>query len=177
MSQQSSSEPDLLGAGVNGIMAALLNRDALLADFSRKQELVGLKDDTRHPLSLYLDFCNYLEQRMGMYAFLRLGRKMGATVIATAFPSTITSVAEAIAHIDVAHHHYCRPVVGAFELIGQSPGSLLVRYTAPYNCLLQEGLFYEVAIRYGAPSATVTHLACKRKGADACQYEIKYGTA
>jgi predicted hydrocarbon binding protein len=174
MSSQNPPDPEFLGAAVNGLVGALLNRDALLADFSRKDELVGLRDDTLHPLSLYLDFCNYLETRLGMYAFLRLGRKMGAAVIATSFPKEISSVAEATAFVNVAHQQFCRPVVGAFEVTEESPGRLVVRYTAPYNCLLQEGLFYEVALRYGAPGATVTHSACRRKGADACRYEITY---
>jgi hypothetical protein len=169
-----TSEPEFLGAAITGIRAALLNRDALLADFSRRVEVEAVHDETLHPLSLYLDFCNYLESRLGMYAFLRLGRKMGAAVIATSFPKDIKNVAEAIAFIQVAHTQFCRPVVGAFEAIEKGPGALHVRYTAPYNCLLQEGLFYEVAIRYGAPNATVTHAACRRKGEGACRYEISY---
>lgn len=174
MSAENPSEPELLGAAINSIVGALLNREALLADFSRKDELVGLRDDTFHPLSLYLDFCNYLETRLGLYAFLRLGRKLGAVVIATSFPKDMPSVAEAIAFINVAHQQFCRPVVGAFEVTEESPGRRVVRYTAPYHCLLQEGIFYEVATRYGAPGATVTQAACRRKGADACRYEITY---
>lgn len=174
MTIQKASEPELLGAAITGMRAALLNREALLADFARKQEIEDVRDDTIHPLSLYIDFCNYLETRLGMYAFLRLGRKMGAAVIATSFPKEIRSVADAIAFVQVAHEQFCRPVVGAFEVSEQSPGSLVVRYTAPYNCLLQEGLFYEVALRHGAPTATVTHKVCRRKDAAACLYEIKY---
>ncbi|APR76477.1 Hypothetical protein A7982_01824 [Minicystis rosea] len=164
----------LLGAALNGIVAALLNRDTLLADFPRREELSRVKDQEFHPLSLYLEFCDYIENRLGVYAFLRVGRRMGVTVMATAFPPGIQTVEEAIAQVDGAHQMFCRPVVGAFDLTQRTPGQLVLNYTAPYNCTLQEGLFYEVALRYGAANATVTHAACRRKGAEACRFEIKY---
>jgi hypothetical protein len=168
------SETQFLGAAINGVVNALLNRDALLADFPRRHELAAIKNDAYHPLSLYIDFCNYLEARLGMYAFLRLGRKLGAAVMAASFPPELGTVEEAIAHINVAHKIFCRPVVGAFEPCERGPRMIELRYTAPYNCILQEGLFYEVAIRYGAANSTVNHVECRRRGAEACRYEIKY---
>jgi hypothetical protein len=164
----------LMGAAALGIVEALLNRDAVLVDFPRRDELAQLEPTAFHPLSLYVDLGNYLEQRLGTYAFLRLGRKMAIAVMNTAFPPDINGVEEAIATIDAAHKMFCKPIVGAFEIEDPSPGKLTVRYTAPYNCVLQEGLFHEVALRYGAPNATVTHAACRRKGAPACTFEIKY---
>jgi hypothetical protein len=164
----------MMGAAAKGIVHTLLNRDAVLADFPRLAELEAVKDREFHPLSLYLDLCDYLEARLGMYAWLRVGRRMGVVVMDTAFPPGLKTVEQAIAAIDAAHQIYCRPVLGAFDLVDRTPGRLVLRYTAPYNCTLQEGLFYEVALRYGAASATVTHEACRRRGADACRFEIRY---
>lgn len=163
-----------MGVATNAITAALLNRDTVLADFPRQHELSGIEDRVYYPLSLYLELCDYLENRLGMYAWLRVGRRMAAGVMDTMFPPTLKTVEDAIAAIDAAHRLFCRPPIGAFELVDRTPGRLTVRYTAPYNCTLQEGLFYEVALRYGAPDATVTHLECRRKGRDACLFEIRY---
>lgn len=164
----------LMGAALNGVVAALLNRDTLLADFPRRAEVASVEDQDYHPLSLYLELCDYLENRLGVYAWLRVGRRMGVTVMNTAFPPGLQTVEEAIAQIDGAHRIFARPVIGAFELTQRTPGNLVLRNTAPYNCTLQEGLFYEVALRYGAANAAVNHVACRRKGAEACLYEIKY---
>lgn len=167
-----ADETLLLGAAANGVTAALFNRDAILADFPRRSELATLQEREYYPLSLYVELCDYLEGRLGIYAWQRVGRRMGAAVIATAFPKTIRSVEEAIAQIDAAHRLFCKPLVGAFEVTTTEPKRIQVRYTAPYNCTLQEGLFYEVALRYGASYASVRHQECRRKGADACRFEI-----
>ncbi|MCA9690425.1 MAG: hypothetical protein R3A51_23495 [Nannocystaceae bacterium] len=164
----------ILGASTNAVVAALLNRDALLADFPRKDELAGLEDREYYPLAIYLELCDYLEQRLGMYAFLRVGRRMAIAVMDTAFPPTLQTIEEAVAEIHAAHQLFCKPTVGAFEIAASAPGRIAVRYTAPYNCILQEGLFYEVALRYGASDATVAHAECRRRGHDACRFEIRY---
>jgi hypothetical protein len=174
MPRQDFSAVQVHAVAIKGIEASLLNRDSLLSDFPRRQEIAALAGDVFHPLSLYLEFCDYLEERLGVYAFLRLGRKMATAVMDASFPPGLKDVADATAHINIAHQWFCRPVVGAFEVAQHGTAGLSVRYTAPYNCILQEGLFYEVALRYGAPSASVQHVACRRKGADACLFEIKY---
>ena len=83
-------------------------------------------------------------------------------------------IEEAVAEIHAAQQLFCKPTVGAFEIAASAPARIAVRYTAPYNCILQEGLFYEVALRYGASDATVAHAECRRRGHDACRFEIRY---
>jgi hypothetical protein len=164
----------LMGAAARGVVAALLNADMVLAGFARRAELDALEDRGFYPLSLYIDLCNHLEERLGTYAFLRVGRKMAVAVMDAAFPPDLKTVPDAIAHVDAAHRIFCKPVVGAFDVQDRAPGRLVVRYSAPYNCVLQEGLFYEVALRYGAANASVLHAECRRRGTDACRFEIKY---
>jgi hypothetical protein len=163
-----------LGVAFNGVVTALLNRDTILADFPRREELAAVKDQEFYPISLFLELCDYLENRLGMYAWLRVGRRMGVNIMNASFPPDIKTVEDAIAQIQVAHQMFLRPAVGAFDLTQRTPGQLVLRYTAPYSCTLQEGLFYEVAIRYGAANAAVNHVECRRKGAEACLFEIKY---
>ncbi len=168
-----AGEPMLRGATAKAVVAAVLNRDTLLADFPRREELEKLEDREFYPLSLYLELCDYLETRLGTYAWLRVGRRMATAVMDQAFPKGL-NVEEAIAQIDAAHEYFCSPLVGAFELVERAQGRLVVHYTAPYNCTLQEGLFYEVAIRHGAPGATVIHTDCRRTNGKACRFEISY---
>lgn len=169
-----AEEPMLMGATAKAVAAAVFNGDKLLADFPRRAELSELEDRVFYPLSLYLELCDYLEKRLGMYAWLRVGRRMAVAVMQTAFPAALSSVEEAIAQIDEAHKIFCRPLVGAFQLVERGPRRIVIRYTAPYNCTLQEGLFYEVALRYGASDASVSHTPCRRNGAEACHFEITY---
>ena len=168
------SEPMMLGAITNTIIRALPNPDAVLAEFPRKRALDDLRDDQAYPLSLSLELCDYLEQRLGVYAFLRTGRKIGKVLMDTSYGPELRSVADAIAQMQVAHQALCEPAIGSIDLVESRPGFAAIRYTASFNCILQEGLFYELALRYGAQDATVTHSECRRKGADACRFEIRY---
>ncbi|NVB41048.1 hypothetical protein G6O69_24620 [Pseudenhygromyxa sp. WMMC2535] len=164
----------MLGSISLAIIDALHNRDALLADFPRRHELDKIEPDQPYPLSFYLELCDYLEQRLGVYAFMRAGRRMAKVVMDTTFPPEIETIPDAIAHAQVGHESLCKPAIGKFELVESRPGFVAVRYTASFNCILQEGLFYEVALRYGAEDASVAHAECRRKGADACRFEIRY---
>lgn len=167
------SETKTLGVATNSIVRSLLNRDMVLADFGRRAELEHIEDSAYYPMSLYSELCDYLEQRLGVYAFLRLGRRVGSSVVQTSFPPHVKSLEEAFTQLAAAHHAFCRPVIGAL-VITAYPGRLTIRYTAPYNCILQEGLFHEVAVRYGPADATVTHAECRRKGPEACLFEVRH---
>ena len=171
-----SDDTKAVGAITNAIIEALLNRDAVLADFPRRTELQDLEDDVFYSLSIYLELCDYLEERLGRYAFLRIGRRMALAVMDSTFPPSLQTVEEAVAQINAAHEMVCKPALGGFDIIDANAAGLSVHYTAPYNCTLQEGAFYELALRYGASNATVTHAKCRRKGRDACQFDIQYAT-
>lgn len=171
---QALTDVTMLGAAPRSVLAALLNRDTILADFPRKEELINIDAAAFYPIALYLELCSYLEERLGTYAFLRLGRKMGAAVMDRAFDTDAKTFDEAVAQIEGAHKLFCKPVVGGFQIVTREPGKIALDCTTPYNCVLQEGMFYEIAIRYGAPNATVTHASCRRRGAAACRFDVKY---
>ena len=65
-------------------------------------------------------------------------------------------------------------VLKATSIVDNEPGNMLISYTAPYNCKLQEGLLAVIARRYGYENALVSHPECRRKGAPACLYRISY---
>lgn len=170
-----SDEVKLLGVTINTVVHALSDADVLLEDFPRRAELATVKDDAFYPVSLYVELTDFLEEGFGWGAMLRHGRAVGRTIIDVSLSKMdIGSVREAIEAVQTAHTHFCRPVEGAFEVTRAEAGMLWVRYTAPYNCVLQEGLLMEVAAQYGAGRALVAHERCRRQGAEACIFRIKY---
>jgi len=77
--------------------------------------------------------------------------------------------------VQQAHEHFCEPTIGEFRVVDEREGILRLRYTAPYDCVLQEGLLSEIALTYGGSMVEVSHLECRRSGALACLFEIKHG--
>ncbi|MCB9537305.1 MAG: hypothetical protein H6704_13715 [Myxococcales bacterium] len=170
-----SDEVKLLGVTINTVVRALSDPDVLLEDFPRRAELAQVKDDAYYPVSLYVELTDFLEDGFGWGAMLRHGREVGRTVVDVSLSKMpIRSVREAIEAVQAAHEHFCQPVEGAFEVTRAEAGMLWVRYSAPYNCVLQEGLLMEVAARYGAGRPLVAHERCRRHGAEACIFRIKY---
>lgn len=129
-----------------------------------------------YPLADYLDLVDFLEDTLSdRNRFLELGRVLGRAVIQDYFSGMdLDSVNAAIGAVQAAHEACCRPAQGGFEVLRETKRSVDVRYTAPYNCLLQEGLFLEIAAAYGGRVPFVQQKACRRDGDDACIYEIRY---
>ena len=94
----------------------------------------------------------------------------------TAFPENINSLREAIEQIQKAHELFCKPVKGEFCIIEDKKGLIRIKYTAPYNCILQEGLLTEIAEKYSGNFPKILHPECRRNGKSACIIEIKWFT-
>jgi predicted hydrocarbon binding protein len=168
-------EATLLGGAIAGVIKAMLSPDAVLRDFPRYEECKAVIPDRPYPLSLYLELVGFLHKKLSRQVIFKIGRSVAREVIRVALSEAeLKTPAQAIAAIQKAHEFFCKPVLGEFRVTEEVPHRLRVRYTAPYDCVLQEGLFYEFAITYGGGIVNVEHLECRRSGANACVYEIKY---
>jgi predicted hydrocarbon binding protein len=167
-------EPELMGAAISGAYAYIPQREIILRDFTRKAELEEVQDDQFYPLSLYTDMIDFLDEKFKSDIVLEnIGKAVGESVIETALePLNLDSVKSAVDAIQKAHEMFCKPVEGSFKLIEEQDRFLRIRYTAPYNCVLQEGLIFVITRRYGGPGALVRHVECRRRGAAACIYEL-----
>ncbi len=167
------AETQVMGYAINGIVGALLTK-IVLKDFSRKEEIESVENEQFYPLSLYIDFTDYLEAHLSTESMTSLGRAVGRAVVENSFPPSIATVKEALMEVQKAHEMFCKPVIGKFEISEETDDCITMKYTAPYNCILQEGLLFEIAKKYGLKMPAVTHKECRRNGASECIYEVKF---
>jgi predicted hydrocarbon binding protein len=163
-----------MGAAINGVVNALTADNIVFKDFPRSNELKKVEDSKYYPLDLYLALVDYLEEKFSPTVLFMLGESVGRAVIDTSFPPDLKSVVEALDLLQKAHEQFCKPVEGEFRVIEDREGVVKLRYTAPYNCILQEGLLSEIARNYGGRFPSVSHVECRRDGKEACIYEMKY---
>lgn len=167
------SEPQLLGFALNSVLAGLPDAKVIFGKFARRDELTDIVDEELYPVSLYVETTDHVESMFGRGAMLSLGKKVGEMVVRVSLePMNLTSVRDAIHAVQGAHEQFCHPTVGSFEVTEEDDRSLILRYTAPYNCVLQEGLFYAISKHYGGRMPVVKHLSCRRDSGDHCLYSI-----
>jgi hypothetical protein len=172
--QNLPAEATILGPVINAVKANVSNFEVIFQDFARYEEVLDVADDTRYPMSLYVEMVDYMEARYGYGAMLKLGKAVGQTVIDVSLSKLpIKNFSDAIHAVQSAHEFFCEPTIGAFKIIRDDPRLILVEYSAPYNCRLQEGLFATLAKTCGGDVIPIiTQQRCRREGAPTCIYQI-----
>lgn len=166
-------QPTILGAAITTVRDAVAQFEIIFSDFPRLAEVRDARPDEHYPVDLYVEMTNYMEAQFGYGSMLRLGKQLGQAIVDISLSQLpITTVRDAVAAIQGAHEHWCTPPVGAFEIVAESADRLTLKYTAPYNCVLQEGLFQAVTTHYGTTLPLVTHKTCRRDGGDHCLFKI-----
>ncbi len=166
----------LMGIAINSVVKSLSSPKLFLENFQNYKEVMEIDNQKYYPLSLYLDLVTFIEKKTNSNSsvMLKLGRAVGKSIIETAFPSNISSVKEAVEQIQKAHELFCKPVTGKFFVIEEKKGFIRIKYTAPYNCILQEGLLLEIVTKYGGKLPKISHSECMLDGKNACVFEIKW---
>ncbi len=172
----SGMNTQLLGACTVAVREHIPHWKTIFSDFPRLKELVNVRDDEFYPLNLYLDTVQFVEDTFRddivMYQF---GRDVGKSVIQASLAKlSLHSVGDAVRAVQSAHEYFCRPVRGAFAVTDEGPGFARVNYTAPYHCVLQEGLLHEIAAAYGGADVTVEQKRCRRRGDPACLFALNW---
>ena len=168
-------EIEILGSAIKGALGAISNQAVILKDFPRMKELENMEDSKFYPLSLYTDLTDYVEKKMNKSYMINVGREVGKAVIQYSLEAMkIKTVPEAIYAINEAHKQFCKPVKGEFKIISEEGKKIRILYTAPYNKSVQEGLIYEIAMKYGTSLATVKQLTEKINGAESTIFEVGY---
>jgi predicted hydrocarbon binding protein len=166
----------IMGAAINAVVNSLSDPSLIFKDYPEYDQIKSVSNEKFYPINLYVDMTNYLEEKFNdKITFLKLGKTVGRTVIETSLSKmNLTSVKEAIHALQKAHEQFCQPVKGEFKVISETERAIILKYTAPYNCVLQEGLLREIAGEYGGKFPLVIHKECRREGKSACIFEIKY---
>jgi predicted hydrocarbon binding protein len=170
----------LVGAIIDRLTALLPNNVARLDDFPRIEELEAIEGSKFYPVSLFVDLAAYVEARLdSREEMLNLGRSFGSAIIGRYLGQMkIHSVDEAIKELNDIYQAWSRNVYGAWEiqkrLSAGNRQTLVISYTWPYNCALQEGILLEIARVFGGLFPEVTHSQCMRDGDPQCVYELSW---
>jgi hypothetical protein len=131
-----------------------------------------VKPDGWYPISLLLDLLDRIDERVGRFGLLQMGRKLFQGSHAEQFKKVASTAADAVYGIDGMYHRANRGGgIGGWEVALFRPGRAELIKTTPHHCVMEEGILSEAMVTLGIP-ATVQQTVCLREGADHCRYAV-----
>jgi hypothetical protein len=159
-----------IGSDIMAVLAVIpvMHEQTLGKDLMDRMRAV--KSDGWYPISLLLDAMDRLEQRVGRFGLISMGRKLFELSHAEQFKKVAKSAADVVYGIDVMYHQANNgQAIGGWEVVVFRPGEAELVKTTPHHCVMEEGILSEAFRTLGIPT-TVQQRECLRQGADHCRY-------
>jgi hypothetical protein len=154
---------------------------AVLAILKLPEQILGEEDSTRlrsvtpsewYPIDWLLDLMEKLDERVGHYGLMRMGRTLFKMSHEERVLRRATCARDVIFGIDAMYHFANRgDQIGGWEVLLFEPGRAELLKTTPHHCVMEQGILLAALSAVGCPGI-VTQRTCFRAGADACIYEI-----
>jgi hypothetical protein len=136
------------------------------------QRLSAVKPDAWYPIEWLLDLMERLDEHLGQYALLRMGR----TLFKLSHQDRVTRIAKSardiIYGIDAMYRFANRGRnIGGWKVLEFDPGHAVLEKTTPHHCVMEQGILSEALAAVGWPGI-VAQRECFREGADSCIYTV-----
>jgi hypothetical protein len=137
------------------------------------ERLRAVKMDGWYPIGLLLEAMDRLDERVGRFGLMMMGRKLFEMSHAEQFKKVAHSAADVVHGIDAMYHRANRGQgIGGWEVIRFEPGYAELVKTTPHHCVMEEGIVSEALRTLGIPTM-VQQRDCLRQGADHCRYILQ----
>ena len=128
--------------------------------------------DAWYPIEWLLDLMDRLDNAVGHYGLLRMGRALFDMSHKERVLRVATAARDIIEGIDAMSHHANRGVgIGGWKVLRFEPGYAELEKTTPHHCVMEQGILAAGLSAVGCPGL-VSQRECFRNGADVCLYTI-----
>jgi hypothetical protein len=125
-----------------------------------------------YPIDLLLDVMDRLDQGVGYYGLLRMGRALFEMSHKERVMKIANSARDIIEGIDGMYHHANRGTgIGGWKVLRFEAGYAELEKTTPHHCVMEQGILSAGLSAVGCPGL-ISQRECFRNGADACTYTI-----
>jgi hypothetical protein len=154
---------------------------ALLAILKLPEQVLGAEEAEKlrqvdpngwYPIAWLLELMEKLDQRIGHYGLVRMGRTLFKMSHEARVKEVAKSARDIVHGIDGMYHHANRGTgIGGWRVIKFEPGYAELEKTTPHHCVMEQGILTEALSAVGCPGM-VSQRECFRKGADLCIFTI-----
>ncbi|WP_394843880.1 hypothetical protein LZC95_43365 [Pendulispora brunnea] len=136
------------------------------------RRLGDVKPDGWYPIGWLLDLMEKLDERVGYYGLLRMGRMVFSLSHEERVLASASSARDIIYGIDAMYHHANRGSgIGGWKVLRFEAGYAELEKNTPHHCVMEQGILKAALAAVGAPSL-VSQPTCFRQGAMVCVYTI-----
>lgn len=125
-----------------------------------------------YPIAWLLELMETLDERVGQYGLLRMGRTIFKLSHQERVVKEAHSAHDIIYGIDGMYHFSNRgEKIGGWRVVKFDPGHAELEKNTPHHCMVEQGILSEALTAVGCPG-TVSQRQCFREGAETCIYTI-----
>jgi hypothetical protein len=160
-----------IGSDICALLAILkLPEQVLGADETEKLRRVA--PDGWYPISWLLELLEKLDERVGYYGLLRMGRTLFKMSHEARVRQFAKSARDILYGLDDMYHHANRGTsIGGWRVVKFEPGYAEIENTTPQHCVMEQGILTEALSLVGCPGM-VSQRECFRRRADSCLFTV-----
>ncbi len=134
--------------------------------------LAQVQDDGWYPIDWLLEMMDIIDERIGPFGLLKLGRVLFNQSHAAIVQEHMKSGRDVVHGVNAMYHHANRgEEIGGWEVLSFEDNQARLRKTTPHHCMMEEGIVAEALKCVGSP-ALISQSECLRRGANACTFVI-----
>jgi hypothetical protein len=177
---QSTENVTLFAAFINDVLNLYRDKQDEFQPLFDMTANLDLSDPfNKVPIQVYNDMCNWLEQNLGKFNLVKVGRQIGETAFQAMLSNNLITnqsspeeVAKAL--VIVAANMIQDPQGRGWELIESAPGKLIMKRTQTFNSKLQLGLLDGLIKKTGVEGVKVDYHKEIAQGAEFDEYIITW---
>jgi hypothetical protein len=145
------------------------------------EQVLGVEDCRRlrsvdpngwYPIEWLLDLMERLDQTLGHYGLVRMGRTLFEMSHKERVLQVARSARDILYGIDAMYHYANRGSgIGGWKVLRFEPGYAELEKTTPHHCAMEQGILSSGLSAVGCPGQ-VAQRECFRQGAPCCIYTI-----
>ncbi|HWB82254.1 MAG TPA: hypothetical protein VG755_45130, partial [Nannocystaceae bacterium] len=136
------------------------------------ERLAIIEPDDWYPIEWLLEMMERIDQRVGRFALLKLGRTLFKLSHQERIAEVATCGRDIVYGIDGMYHHANRGGdIGGWKVLSFDANRAELEKTTPHHCMMEEGILSQALTAVGSP-AVINQSQCFRDGADACRFTI-----
>jgi hypothetical protein len=131
------------------------------------------------PIKIYNEMCAWIEENLGRFNLIRVGRNIGETVYqnmidSKALPPNPSPFEIMKALVKAANEMIQDPLKRGWVILSENKNSIILRRTQTFNSVLQLGLLDGLIRKAGVAGIKVEYLKEVRNGDEYDEYEVSW---